>query len=83
MNPGNLTAGAGRLQEAAEVLRAEWQRVCDVWQDENARRFEDEELQPLAQALQTALPAISQMASTLEAMRRELTDERLRRDDFL
>jgi hypothetical protein len=73
---GNLHSGAGRLQEAAETLRTRWQALREVWPDANARRFEEEELGVLAQALQAAFPAIAQMTAALQAMERDLTDER-------
>lgn len=74
----NLQSSAGRLQEAAETLRVRWQHVREVWQDANAVRFEEEQLQPLADALQTAFPAITQMSTAMQTMQRELTDERHR-----
>lgn len=83
MKFSNLQSGAGRLQESAETLRTKWQDVSEVWQDANARRFAEEELEPLAQALQIAFPAIAQMSTAIQAMQRELTDERHQQGDFL
>lgn len=80
MKFSNLQSGAGRLQEAAETLRVKWQDVREVWQDANAARFEEEQLKPLADALQIAFPAIAQMSTAMQTMERELTDERHRRE---
>lgn len=83
MKFSNLQSGAGRLQESAETLRIRWQELRDVWEDENARRFQDEELGPLADALQVAFPAIAQMSTAMQAMQRELTDQRHRGEGIL
>lgn len=83
MRFSNLQSGAGRLQEAAETLRVRWQDLREVWQDANAARFEEEQLKPLADALQTAFPAIAQMSSAMQTMQRELTDERHRNEGIL
>ena len=83
MNAGNLQAGAGRLQETFEVLSAQWRDVREHWQDANALRFEEEHLEPIAQALRIALPAIAQMSTTAQTMQRELSDERHRGDRSL
>jgi hypothetical protein len=83
MKFNTLQSGAGRLQEAAETLRVRWQDVREVWQDANAARFEEEQLGPLAGALQIAFPAIAQMSTAMQAMQRDLTDQRNRSEDIL
>lgn len=83
MKFSNLQSGSGRLHESAERLRLRWQTLREVWQDANAVRFEEEQLKPLADALQIAFPAIAQMSTAMQLMERELTDERHRSDDML
>jgi len=83
MKFSNLQSGAGRLQESAETLRVRWQELRDVWEDKNSQRFEEDELEPLADALQVAFPAIAQMSAAMQAMQRELTDERHRGEGIL
>lgn len=83
MSGESLQSGAGRLQEAAERLQSRWRDLREVWQDANAERFETEELQPLAQALQLAFPAIAQMSTAMQAMQRALADERESSGGFL
>jgi hypothetical protein len=83
MTNSTLQSGAGQLQESAETLRAKWQDVREVWSDANAARFESEELEPLAGALQLAFPAIAQMSTAMQAMQRELSDQRRQTGDFL
>lgn len=83
MKISTLQSGAGQLQESAETLRARWQDVREVWNDTSALRFETEELEPLARALQLAFPAIAQMSTAMQSMRRDLTDQRDQSGDFL
>jgi hypothetical protein len=73
---GNLQAGVGRLKEAWDVLSVRWLETREHWHDANARRFEAQELQLLAEELQRALPAISHMAQVIVSAERELSDDR-------
>lgn len=71
MHVGNLQAAAGRLQDALDQLQLAWQRTRDEWCDENSRFVEEELLQPLAEEVQGALPAIGLMSQTLQQAVRE------------
>ncbi len=71
---GNLQAGAGRLKEAWEKLTLRWADVREHWDDANAKRFEEQELQHLADELQRALPIISHMSQVIAAAERDLSD---------
>ena len=73
---GNLQAGIGRLKEAWDVLSVRWLEAREHWQDANARRFEEQELQHLAEELQRVLPVISHMAQVIASAERELSDDR-------
>ena len=73
---GNLQAGVGRLKEAWDVLNRRWLDAREHWQDDNARRFEEEELHHLAEELQRVIPVISHMAQVIAAAERELSDDR-------
>ena len=76
MSAGNLQSGSGRIQESWETLRTRWMDVREHWRDANAARFEDEHLRVIAEAMQLAFPAISQMSTAMRTMQRDLTDER-------
>jgi hypothetical protein len=76
MSAGNLQSGSGRIQESWETLRTRWSDVREQWRDVNAADFEEQHLRKLAEAIQLAIPAISQMSTTMRAMQRELADER-------
>jgi len=74
MHIGNLSAAAGRLQEALEALQIAWGNVSNEWHDERSRKLEEDYLRPLAQEVNTALPAIGIMAQTLGQASRELDE---------
>ena len=83
MNAGNLQSGAGRIQESWDTLRTRWNELREHWRDANAVRFEEEHLRKIAEAMQVAMPAISQMSTTMRTMQRELTDQRRQQElDF-
>jgi division protein CdvB (Snf7/Vps24/ESCRT-III family) len=74
MHVGNLQAAAGRLQDALDQLQRAWQRTCDEWRDENSRSVEEELLQPLAEEVKGALPAIGLMSQTVQQAVRECSE---------
>lgn len=71
---GGIQSGAGRLKEAWDDLAARWGQTRDYWQDANARRFEEEELQKIADELERVLPVISRMSQVIAQAERELGD---------
>ncbi len=66
MQPGNIVAAAGRMQEAMEQLQIKWGATRDHWNDSMAERFEDQHIRPMLEQMNTALPALSQMAQALQ-----------------
>ncbi len=74
MHVGNLQAAAGRLQDALDQLQLAWQRTRNEWRDENSRFVEEELLQPLAEEVKGALPAIGLMSQTLQQAVRECNE---------
>lgn len=74
MHVGNLQAAAGRLQDALDQLQLAWQRTRNEWCDENSRFVEEELLQPLAEEVKGALPAIGLMSQTLQQAVRECNE---------
>lgn len=74
MQVGNLQAAAGRLKDALDQLQLAWQRTREEWRDENSRSLEEELLQPLAEEVKGALPAIDLMSQTLQRAVRECSE---------
>ncbi len=66
MQPGNVIAASGRLQEAAQQLQLAWGTARDLWNDGAARRFEEDHLRPFFEAVNVALPALSQLAQAMQ-----------------
>ncbi|MEZ6050013.1 MAG: hypothetical protein R3C02_01275 [Planctomycetaceae bacterium] len=73
---GGLQSGMGRLKEAWDDLSAKWMQTRDYWQDANARRFEEEELQRIANELERVLPVISRMSQVIANAERDLADNK-------
>ena len=66
MQPGNIVAASGRLQEAAQQLQLAWGTTSDSWNDAASRRFEEDHLRPLFEAINVALPALSQLSQAMQ-----------------
>lgn len=67
MQPGNIVAAAGRLQEAMEQLSIAWGSAREFWNDAQAVRFEEQQIRPVMECINIALPALSQMSQALQA----------------
>lgn len=65
MHIGNLQSGTGQLQEAYEKLQEAWLGTREHWRDRNADVFEEKYLKLIAEEINQALPAISQMSQTI------------------
>ena len=61
----SLPSGAGNLEEARKVLLARWREVRAGWDDDVARRFEEEVVEPLLKDLTRGAQAM--MAAGAEA----------------
>ncbi len=66
MQPGNIVAAAGRMQEAMEQMQIAWSSTRDHWNDGQAQRFDEEQIRPVFERINIALPAMSQMAQALQ-----------------
>ena len=78
MRIADLSSGAARLRDAADVLAAKWADTKEFWKDENSRSLEENQLQPLGKELSSALMAIQHLAEVLDQAQRacEASDER-------
>ncbi len=75
MSASNLQTASGHLRDAWDVLIVRWADLREHWQDEKAREFEEQRLQPLAREMQHALPAIAHLSQVIATAERALTDE--------
>ena len=71
MRIADLTSGAVRLRDAADVLAEKWGETREFWKDENGRLFEQNQLQPIAPELSSALIAIQHLSEVLDRAQRE------------
>ncbi len=67
----SVTAGLGKLKQAAKDLRIQWAEVRSAWQDDNSRRFQEDRIEPLLARLRMVELAMAQMASVLQQARRD------------
>lgn len=67
----SVTAGLGKLKEAAKDLRAQWNEVKGCWQDENTRHFQENHIEPLLARLRMVELAMGHIASVLQQARRD------------
>ncbi len=67
----SVSAGMGKLRDAAKQLRLQWFEVQGSWQDENARRFHENHVAPLLARLRMVEQAMSQIGSTVQKARRD------------
>jgi hypothetical protein len=62
MNPGNLTAGAGALRQALQMLRLRWADAKSQWSDSVSQEFEEKYILELDRACQDAIEQMNRLA---------------------
>lgn len=67
----SLSAGIGKLRDSSKHLLGHWTEVQSSWQDENARRFYENHIEPLVAQVRMVELAMSQMATTVQKVRRD------------
>ena len=67
----SVIAGIAKLRDSTKKLRREWLEVQTSWQDENARRFHENHLEPLLAQVRIVEMAMSHMAATVHKARRD------------
>ena len=72
MRPGNIAAGASKLQQDVKTLRAHWDVAKAEWDDVVSRDFEAKQLVPLEQAVAQAMHGIDDLQQFLGRMIKEL-----------
>ncbi|MGN6505369.1 MAG: hypothetical protein ACTHM6_07385 [Tepidisphaeraceae bacterium] len=66
-----LYEGRGNLNKSMKDLLMRWSQTKQDWHDVVAVEFEKKYLEPLEQALRTAVSAMDQMAQTLSKIDRD------------
>lgn len=66
-----VNEGRGALARAVKDLLLRWQDARNVWNDVNAKRFEEERLIPLQQDLKAAVSAMDSMAVLIQQVRHD------------
>jgi hypothetical protein len=62
MNAGNLTAGAGAMRQALQLLRLRWAEAKSQWNDPVSQEFEEKYILELERACQDAVEHIGRLA---------------------
>lgn len=72
MRPGNINAGAAKLQNEIKTLRAHWDRSRSEWDDPVSRDFEERQLVPLERAVAQALHGVDELQAFIGRMIKEI-----------
>lgn len=62
---------AARLLDVEKRLKEQWAEARVAWRDEQARRFDEEIIQPLLSRLRLTERALSELSSTLRQVHRD------------
>jgi hypothetical protein len=71
-----VDAGRGKLYDAQQVIRHQWDEVTELWNDEVRAEFEEHVWIPLDELTSDGLRAIDRLARILNECRRACTGER-------
>ena len=74
MRLADLATPAGRIHKSLEELQLAWASTQEEWNDVNSRKFEEEQLLPLAFTVKQALDAVGRMSEALFEAERACTD---------
>lgn len=74
MNHPGMQSEMGKLADALEVLLAKWDQTTDTWRDGNAQAIEKNFIEPIAEAVRLALPAIGHMSDVSQSSFRAIGD---------
>jgi len=74
MKTWDLNTGASKLDEAADSLQIAWREAGEHWDDETARKFLQDYLEPLAPRVTRALDAIHRLMQVFDKAERECSE---------
>ena len=63
--------GGGRLATATRDLTETWHQTKDSWRDAKCQEFERTYIDPLLEAVQSAVPAIDELGRALQKIRHD------------
>lgn len=72
-HPG-MQSEMGRLADALEVLLARWEQTTETWRDANARSIDENQIELIADAVRSALPAIGHLSDVAQTSFRAVSD---------
>jgi len=67
----SLSVGRAMVTDAAKQLHRAWAKTRETWDDETARRFEEELLEPLSPKIRSAVDAIERLSTAANKAERE------------
>lgn len=70
----SVSVAQANLLDALKNLRVKWSRVQEVWNDDAARRFDQEVIGPLEPKVITAIRALDQVSELLVRVREDCED---------
>jgi len=74
MRVTDLSTPAAKIHSSLEELQEAWADAREKWSDENAKKFEEDHLVPLAMTVKLSLDAVNRMAETLKEAERSVTE---------
>ncbi len=73
--PGNLLSGLQRLKRATRDLQACWEETRETWDDQAARDFQQQHLEPILPALRLVMAATSELDDIFRRAIRDCDDD--------
>ena len=62
MKTTDLSAGAGRLQDATKTIRLRWEETTEVWNDVRRQEFDAKYMEPIEPQVRAALDRLRKLA---------------------
>jgi len=70
----DMNSDAAKLNKALDTLKEAWGETIEKWEDENARNFQENHLEPIGPAIKMALDSTNRLAEVLARAQRECED---------
>lgn len=68
----SMTVGQAKIRDALKVLKAQWERCRESWDDTAREQFQREYIDPLDRCVTQAIGAIGRLNEAYSAARREV-----------
>ncbi|HVA47772.1 MAG TPA: hypothetical protein VNH11_15495 [Pirellulales bacterium] len=73
MKPGDLAAGAGRLQDATKTVRLHWEETKEVWNDARRVDFDTKYMEPIEPQVRMTLDKLRRLSQVFHQACQECT----------